>query len=401
MEQDKINDIINGLDVEGIKPEEIDSFIMGMRKRLMEKALEGELAAHLGYEKYARNPNSNSRNGKARKTVKTGKGPITIDVPRDRDGSFEPQLVQKGQRRSGILDQQVIALYSKGMITREITATIKEMYDVDISPTLVSHITESVMEDVRQWQNRPLDSLYPIVFMDGIVVKVRDGQRIVNKSIHIVLGINIHGKKELLGLWLAENEGAKFWLGILTELKNRGLRDILIACVDGLKGFPEAIEAVYPKTAVQVCIVHMARNSLKTVSWKDYAKVTTQLKTVYQAVNEQEALANPDRFREQWPQYARIADLWERNWARIATLFSYDGEIRRMIYTTNAIESLDSVIRKATTRHKMFPDDGAVLKVTWLAIMDASRRWILPIQNWLSVLNRFCIEFGERVSAYL
>ena len=287
------------------------------------------------------------------------------------------------------------------MITREITATIKEMYDVDISPTLVSHITESVMEDVRQWQNRPLDSLYPIVFMDGIVVKVRDGQRIVNKSIHIVLGINIHGKKELLGLWLAENEGAKFWLGILTELKNRGLRDILIACVDGLKGFPEAIEAVYPKTAVQVCIVHMARNSLKTVSWKDYAKVTTQLKTVYQAVNEQEALANPDRFREQWPQYARIADLWERNWARIATLFSYDGEIRRMIYTTNAIESLDSVIRKATTRHKMFPDDGAVLKVTWLAIMDASRRWILPIQNWLSVLNRFCIEFGERVSAYL
>ena len=298
MEQDKINDIINRLDVESIKPEEIDTFIMGMRKRLMEKALEGELAAHLGYEKYARNPGSNSRNGKSRKTVKTEKGPITIDVPRDRDGSFEPQLVQKGQRRSGILDQQVIALYSKGMTTREITATIKEMYDVDISPTLVSHITESVIEDVRQWQNRPLDSIYPIVFMDGIVVKVRDGQRIVNKSIHIVLGINLQGKKELLGLWLTENEGAKFWLGILTELKNRGLRDILIACVDGLKGFPEAIEAVYPEAAVQLCIVHMVRNSLKTVSWKDYRQLTSQLKTVYQAVNEQEALANLELFEK-------------------------------------------------------------------------------------------------------
>ncbi len=401
MEQDKINDIINRLDVEGIKPEEIDAFIMGMRKRLMEKALEGELAAHLGYEKYARNPTSNSRNGKSRKTVKTEKGPITIDVPRDRDGSFEPQLVQKGQRRSGILDQQVIALYSKGMTTREITATIKEMYDVDISPTLVSHITESVIEDVRQWQNRPLDSVYPIVFMDGIVVKVRDGQRIVNKSIHIVLGINLQGKKELLGLWLTENEGAKFWLGILTELKNRGLKDILIACVDGLKGFPEAIEAVYPQTAVQLCIVHMVRNSLKTVSWKDYKGVTERLKTIYQAVNEQEALSKLEQFRQDWPQYPRIAEMWERNWVRISPMFSYEGDIRRVIYTTNAIESLNSVIRKATTRHKMFPDDGAALKVAWLAIMEASRKWTMPIQNWKSALNRFCIEFGERVSAYL
>lgn len=401
MEQDKIKDIIDRFDVTDIKAEEIDTVVTGLRKRLIEKALEGELAAHLGYERYARTPSANSRNGKSQKTVKTEKGSITIDVPRDREGSFEPRLVQKGQRRSGVLDQQVIALYSKGMTTREITSTIKEMYDVEISPSLVSHITESVIEDIRQWQNRPLDGLYPIVFMDGIVVKVRDGQRILSKSIHVVLGINLQGKKELLGLWITENEGAKFWLGILTELKNRGLEDILIACVDGLKGFPEAIEAVYPKTAVQVCIVHMVRNSLKTVSWKDYAKVTTQLKTVYQAVNEQEALANLERFREQWPQYARIADLWERNWARIATLFSYEGDIRRVIYTTNAIESLNSVIRKATTRHKMFPDDGAALKVTWLAIMDASRRWTMPIQNWRSVLNRFCIEFGERVSAYL
>lgn len=401
MDEDKIKDIIDRFDVADIKAEEIDTIVTGLRKRLIEKALEGELAAHLGYEKYARHPSPNSRNGKSKKTVKTEKGTITIDVPRDREGSFEPQLVQKGQRRSGVLDQQVIALYSKGMTTREITSTIKEMYDVDISPVLVSHITESVIEDIRQWQNRPLDALYPIVFMDGIVVKVRDGQRILSKSIHVVLGINLQGKKELLGLWMTENEGAKFWLNILTELKNRGLEDILIACVDGLKGFPEAIEAVYPKTAVQICIVHMIRNSLKTVSWKDYKNVTSHLKTIYQAVNEQEGLANLEQFREQWPQYSRIADIWERNWERIATLFSYEGDIRRVIYTTNAIESLNSVIRKATTRHKMFPDDEAALKVTWLAIMDASKKWTMPIQNWRSVLNRFCIEFGERVSVYL
>ena len=320
---------------------------------------------------------------------------------RDREGSFEPRLIQKGQTRSGVLDSQVISLYSKGMTTREITATIREMYDVDISPTLVSHITDCIMEDVCQWQTRPLESLYPVIFMDGIVVKVRDGQRIVNRTVHIVLGINLQGKKELQGLWMSDNEGAKFWLGILTELKNRGLQDILIACVDGLKGFPEAIEAVYPKTAVQLCIVHMVRNSLRTVSWKDYKQVTSQLKTVYQAVNEQEALANLELFEKDWPQYPRIAEMWRRNWVRIATMFSYEGDIRRVIYTTNAIESVNSVIRKATHRHKMFPGDDAALKVVWLAIMESSKKWTMPIQHWKSALDRFCIEFGERVSAYL
>ena len=401
MNQDKIDSIINQLGIDDIKPEEIDTFIGGMRKRLIEKALEGELASHLGYEKYERNAGSNSRNGKTKKTVRTEKGSISIDVPRDREGSFEPRLIQKGQTRSGVLDSQVISLYSKGMTTREITATIREMYDVDISPTLVSHITDCIMEDVCQWQTRPLESLYPVIFMDGIVVKVRDGQRIVNRTVHIVLGINLQGKKELLGLWMSDNEGAKFWLGILTELKNRGLQDILIACVDGLKGFPEAIEAVYPKTAVQLCIVHMVRNSLRTVSWKDYKQVTSQLKTVYQAVNEQEALANLELFEKDWPQYPRIAEMWRRNWVRIATMFSYEGDIRRVIYTTNAIESVNSVIRKATHRHKMFPDDAAALKVVWLAIMESSKKWTMPIQHWKSALNRFCIEFGERVSAYL
>ena len=266
---------------------------------------------------------------------------------------------------------------------------------------ITREITDSIMEDVRQWQTRPLESLYPVIFMDGIVVKVRDGQRIMNKTVHIVLGINLLGKKELLGLWMSDNEGAKFWLGILTELKNRGLQDILIACVDGLKGFPEAIEAVYLNTAVQLCIVHMVRNSLKTVSWKDYRQLTSQLKTVYQAVNEQEALANLEQFERDWPQYPRIAEMWRRNWVRIATMFSYEGDIRRVIYTTNAIESVNSVIRKATHRHKIFPNDNAALKVVWLAIMESSKKWTMPIQHWKSALNRFCIEFGERVSAYL
>ena len=287
------------------------------------------------------------------------------------------------------------------MSTREITETIKNIYQIDVFPTLVSFVTASVIDDVRQWQNRQLDPIYPIVFMDGIVVKVRDGQRMTNKTIHVVLGISLQGKKELLGLWIAENEGAKFWLGILTELKNRGLKDILIACVDGLKGFPEAIEAVYPQTAVQLCIVHMVRNSLKTVSWKEYKEVTEQLKTIYQAVNEQEALANLEQFKQDWPQYPRITELWERNWARIATMFSYEGDIRRVIYTTNAIESVNSVIRKATHRHKMFPNDDAALKVVWLAIMESSKKWTMPIQHWKSALNRLCIEFGERVSDYL
>ena len=401
MKQEKIDGIISQLGLDDIKAEEIDVFIGGMRKRLMEKALEGELASHLGYAKYERNSGSNSRNGKTRKTIRTEKGPITIGIPRDREGSFEPRLVRKGQTRSGIPDHQVISLYSKGMTTREITATIKEMYDVDISPTLVSHITDSVIEDVRQWQSRPLDGIYPVVFMDGIVVKVREGQRIVNRSVHIVLGINLQGRKELLGLWMTEHEGARFWLDILTELKNRGLQDILIACVDGFGGFPEAIEAVYPDTAVQLCIVHMVRNSLKTVSWKDYKKVTARLKNVYQAVNEREALANLEQFEKDWSQYPRIAEMWRRNWVRIATMFSYEGEIRRVIYTTNAIESVNSVIRKATHRHKMFPDDEAAMKVVWLAIMESSRKWTLPIRNWKSALNRFCIEFGERVSSFL
>ena len=319
-----------------------------------------------------------------------------------RDGSFEPQIVPKGQTRTGVLDDQIIALYSKGMSTREISETIKELYDVDVSATLISNVTGRVINEVIQWQNRPLDAVYPVVFMDCIVVKVRDNQRVVNKAIFVALGINLSGNKELLGLWLAENEGAKFWLSVLTELKNRGVEDILIACIDGLKGFPEAIEAVYPNTQVQLCVVHMVRNSMRFVSWKDYKRVAAQLRTIYQAVTEQQALEALEQFEADWKdKYPVIAEQWRRHWDHLITMFSYPEDIRRVIYTTNAIESVNSVIRKATTRHKMFPNDEAALKVVYLAIDAASKKWTMPIRNWRLALNRFSIEFGDRITKYL
>lgn len=278
MHQDKLKNIIASIPTGQLQSAEIEPFIQQMRKYLIEQALQGEMDAHLGYDRYERHSASNNRKGSSRKTLKTEKGPIAIAVPRDRDGSFEPQIVPKGQTRTRVLDDRIIALYSKGMSSREIRETIKELYDIDASPTLISNVTGRIIHEVIQWQNRPLDSVCPVVFMDCIVVKVQDNQRIVNKAIYVALGINLSGNKELLGLWLAENEREKIWLSVLTELKNRGLEDILIACIDGLKGFPEAIEAVYPNIQVQLCIVHMVRNSLRFVSWKDYKRVAAQLK---------------------------------------------------------------------------------------------------------------------------
>lgn len=402
MNQDKLKNLIASIPTEQLKSDEIEPFIQQMRKHLIEQALQGEMDAHLVYDRYERHSGTNSRNGSSKKTLKTEKGPIAISVPRDRDGSFEPQIVPKGQTRTGVLDDQIIALYSKGMSTREISETIKELYDVDVSATLISNVTGRVINEVIQWQNRPLDAVYPVVFMDCIVVKVRDNQRVVNKAIFVALGINLSGNKELLGLWLAENEGAKFWLSVLTELKNRGVEDILIACIDGLKGFPEAIEAVYPNTQVQLCVVHMVRNSMRFVSWKDYKRVAAQLRTIYQAVTEQQALEALEQFEADWKdKYPVIAEQWRRHWDHLITMFNYPEDIRRVIYTTNAIESVNSVIRKATTRHKMFPNDEAALKVVYLAIDAASKKWTMPIRNWRLALNRFSIEFGDRITKYL
>lgn len=375
-----------------------------LTKLTVETALNAELDDHLGYEKHApegRNT-GNSRNGTTSKRLEGQHGEIEIDTPRDRNGSFEPQLVAKGQTRFTAFDDQILCLYAKGMTTREIVAAFKEMYGADVSATLISKVTAAVIEQVTEWQNRPLDALYPIVYLDCIVVKVRQNKQVIKKAIFVALGIDTDGHKQLLGLWIAENEGAKFWLGVLTELQNRGLKDILIACVDGLKGFPDAIEAVYPKTRIQLCIVHMVRNSLKYVSWKDYKAVTADLKKIYKAATEADARNELETFATTWDaKYPQISKSWNVHWPNLITLFDYPEDIRKAIYTTNAIESLNSVIRKATRKRKIFPHDESALKVVYLAIHSASQRWTKPIQNWKAALNRFTIEFGDRITDHL
>ena len=287
------------------------------------------------------------------------------------------------------------------MTTREIVATFKEMYGADVSATLISKVTDAVLEQVIEWQSRPLDAVYPIVYLDCIVVKIRQDKKVINKAIYLALGVNMEGHKELLGLWLSENEGAKFWLNVLTELQNRGVKDILIACVDGLKGFPDAISTTFPDAQIQLCIVHMVRNSLKYVTWKDYKAVTADLKQVYQSATEEEALLALDRFSDRWDdKYPQISKSWRTHWENLNTLFNYPEEIRKAIYTTNAIESLNSVIRKAIKKRKLFPTDDSAKKVIYLAIQAASKKWTMPIRNWKLALNRFMIEFEGRLVDY-
>ncbi|ECI3397857.1 IS256 family transposase, partial [Salmonella enterica subsp. enterica serovar Typhimurium] len=367
----------------GLKTEaDLNQFSRMLTKLTVETALNAELTDHLGHEKNAPKTGSNTRNGYSSKTVLCDDGEIELNTPRDRENTFEPQLIKKHQTRITQMDSQILSLYAKGMTTREIVATFKEMYDADVSPTLISKVTDAVKEQVTEWQNRQLDALYPIVYMDCIVVKVRQNGSVINKAVFLALGINTEGQKELLGMWLAENEGAKFWLSVLTELKNRGLQDILIACVDGLKGFPDAINSVYPQTHIQLCIIHMVRNSLKYVSWKDYKTVTSGLKAVYQAPTEEAALMALDAFAKVWDdKYPQISKSWRAHWENLNTLFSYPPDIRKAIYTTNAIESLNSVIRAAIKKRKVFPTDDSVRKVIYLAIKDASKKWSMPIQN--------------------
>jgi len=371
-----------------------------MKKMMVEAALGAEVDDHLGYAKHESKGRGtgNSRNGYSRKTLKGDHGEVEIDTPRDRNGTFEPQLIRKGQTRLTQFDDQILALYAKGMSTRDIVATFQEMYGADVSPALISKVTDAVLERVLEWQSRPLDDLYPIVYLDCIVLKIRQDKRVINKAIYVALGINLEGQKELLGLWLAETEGAKFWLSVLTELQNRGLRDIFIAAVDGLSGFPEAINTVYPQTKIQLCIVHMVRNSLKFVSWKDRKAVAAGLKKIYRSLTVEEAEQELAAFAEIWGEkYPTISQSWQRHWPNLITLFDYPDDIRKVIYTTNAIESLNSVIRKAVKNRKVFPHDQAALKVVYLAIHAASKKWSMPIRNWKAALNRFMIEFPERM----
>ncbi|WP_308368583.1 MULTISPECIES: IS256 family transposase [unclassified Microbulbifer] len=388
----------------GVKSEaDLNDLTQKLVKMTVEAALGAELDDHLGYDKHdpVGRGSGNSRNGTSSKRLKGQHGEVEINAPRDRSGTFEPQFVRKGQTRLTQMDNQILALYAKGMSTRDIVDAFKEMYDADVSATLVSKVTEQVMETVTEWQSRPLDAVYPIVYLDCIVLKIRQNKRVINKAMYVALGVNMEGQKELLGLWLAETEGAKFWLSVLTELKNRGLQDILIACVDGLKGFPEAIAAEYPETKVQLCIVHMIRNSLKYVSWKDYKAVTADLKEVYTSVTETAAHAELERFAEKWDdKYPQISKSWATHWPNLITLFEYPPEIRKVIYTTNAIESLNSVIRKATKQRKVFPTDDSAMKVVFLAMQSAAKKWTMPIRNWKPALNRFMIEFGDRLTDY-
>ncbi|MDH5217159.1 MAG: IS256 family transposase [Gammaproteobacteria bacterium] len=381
---------------------DLSDFSKMLKKITVEAALNAELDDHLGYDKHQTSDFTNSRNGYSSKTLITDDGQFQVDVPRDRDSSFEPQIVKKHQTRLTSMDDKIHCLYAKGMTTREIVATFKEMYDADVSPTLISKVTNAVIEQVTEWQSRPLDTVYPIVYLDCIVVKIRQDKQVINKSIYLALGVNMGGQKELLGMWLSENEGAKFWLSVLTELQNRGVQDILIACVDGLKGFPDAIQAVYPQAQIQLCIVHMVRNSVKYVPWKDYKPVTADLKRIYQSVTEEEALLALDQFSARWDdKYPQISRSWRANWHNLNTLFNYPQDIRKAIYTTNAIESLNSVIRKVIKKRKLFPSDDSARKVVYLAIQEASSKWTMPIRNWKAALNRFMIEFEDRLVDYI
>lgn len=387
----------------GIKtPEDLNEFSQMLKKITVEAALNAEMDEHLGYEKHHKSTSTNSRNGKSTKRVKTEDGEFELDTPRDREGSFEPKLVKKNQTRFTSMDDKILWLYAQGMSTREIVSAFNEWYGAEISPTLVSRVTNAVIEQVIEWQSRPLDAVYPIVYLDCIVVKVRQDKRVINKSIFLALGINTEGHKELMGMWIAENEGAKFWLNVLTELQQRGVEDILIACVDGLKGFPDAINTVFPQTNIQLCIVHMVRNSLKYVSWKDYKAVTADLKRVYRSATEDEALLELERFGDAWDsQYPQITKSWRNHWQNLNTLFNYPEDIRKAIYTTNAIESLNSVIRKAIKKRKIFPSDDSARKMVYLAIKDASKKWTMPIQNWRQAMSRFIIEFEERLERHI
>ena len=369
-------------------------------RQTLETCLKAELDNHLGYSKHSpKGYNSgNSRNGYSSKTLKTKDGELEVQTPRDRNGTFEPALIPKNQTRLPNFSSQILTFYAKGMTTEDITQTLEELYGIEISRTLVSQVTEAVIERVTEWQARPLDGVFPILYLDCIVVKIRQDKRVINKAVYLALGVNLEGKKELLGMWISENEGAKFWLSVLTELKNRGVQDVLVACVDGLTGFPEAIATVFPKTQVQLCIVHMVRNSLRYVSWKDKKAVVADLKQIYQSVTEEEAKLELDRFAQRWDnQYPSISRSWREHWPNIIPFFEYPEAIRKVIYTTNAIESLNSVIRKAVEIRKIFPNDNAALKVIFLATEQASKKWTMPIRDWKAAMNQFMIVFPDRL----
>ena len=376
-----------------------DGLLNQLVSKTIQACLDAELTDHLGYSKHEKTLSKNSRNGYSKKSIQSDHGTHEISVPRDRDGTFEPELITKGQRRFTGFDDKIVALYARGLSTEDIKGQLQELYQVDLSTSLISNVTASVLDEVKAWQNRPLESVYPILYLDCIVVKVREDKRIINKAVYLALAINTEGQKELLGMWISKNEGAKFWLSVLTEIRNRGVEEIVIACVDGLTGFPDAIETVYPYAKVQLCIVHMIRSSLRYVSWKDRKALVGDLKTIYAAATLDEAEMALTTFSEKWDEkYPSVSKSWLSRWENITPFFDYPADIRRAIYTTNAIESLNMTLRKVIKNKRVFPSDESVFKILFLAINNVSKKWTMPIHHWKAAMNRFVIETDGRVS---
>ncbi len=376
-----------------------DGLFQKLKKQIVERVLASELEYDLGYSKHSKLPktDNNRRNGSYEKTIIDEHGSqITVDVPRDRAGEFEPRLLPKGVRRFAGFDDKVISLYARGMSMSEIQGHLEEIYHTEISKDLISTITDGVIDEVTTWQNRPLDRIYPILYLDCIHVKSRDNNIVINKAVYLAIAVNMDGKKELLGIWVGKNEGSKFWMSVVTELKNRGVEQIYVACVDGLKGFPEAIGSIFPNTIVQLCIVHMVRNSVKYVSYKDLKEVTADLKRIYSSATEEMAHFELKQFAAKWDnKYPVISDIWQRNWSGIVPFFAFPTEIRKVIYTTNAIESINRQIRKIIKNKGVFPDDKSIQKIVFLALRNAAKKWTMPIKNWPLALNQFEILCGD------
>ena len=403
-EKDVLDQMLDSIDFRGLTQDEVvgqNGLIKQLTGKILQRALEAEMTEHLGYEKNSGDGDrsGNSQNGHTEKTVLLENQSATIEVPRDRNGSFEPIIVPKHEKRVPLFNDQIISMYSFGMTDRDIRAHLEKIYNVEVSPDLISRVTNAVLDEVKEWQSRPLDKSYAILYLDALRVKSREDGKSSTKSVYVALGVNFEGRKDVLGLWIAENEGAKFWMGVLNELKNRGVQDILIACMDGLSGFPEAVRAVYPETRVQLCIVHMVRNATKYVSYKDLKKLCADLKAIYTAPSEESGRAALEEFGEKWNgKYSMIYQSWEQHWGDLCEFFKYPPEIRRAIYTTNAIESLNYQLRKVTKNRLIFPTDEAIMKILYLAIRNASGKWTMPIRDWGRALNQFAIEFGkERV----
>jgi putative transposase len=399
------NELIDNLLKNYRKPEDLvgeNGLLKQLTKQLLERAMAAEMTEHVGYEKHdaAGHHSGNSRNGKSGKTIKGTFGELALETPRDRNGTFEPQIIEKHQTRFTGFDKNILSLYSRGLSTREIQQHLEEIYGVEVTAGLISSVTDEVIEEVRTWQNRQLDEVYPIMYLDAIQFKVRDNGHVKNKAIYLAIGVTMEGFKEVLGLWIAQTEGAKFWLQVVTELKNRGVTDIFIACVDGLKGFPEAIESVFPQTEVQLCIVHLVRHSLNYVGWKQRKEVAADLKLIYTAATDGDAEQRLDEFSRKWDEkFPMIAKSWRSNWTRVIPFFAHPPEIRKIIYTTNAIESLNMSLRKVTKARGSFPNDEAVSKLLYLALRNIAKKWTMPVAAWKDALNRFAIIYEKRLPA--